>query len=43
MKTYFADTNIFLRFLLPEITWQKQEAEKYFKAAKENKIIIIIC
>lgn len=41
MKVYYADTNIFLRFILDEIPEQTLAAENYFKAAKEGKIKIV--
>lgn len=42
MKTYFADTNIFLRFLLRDNFQQYKQAKAYFTLAKENKIKIVI-
>ncbi|MBI3384711.1 PIN domain-containing protein [Candidatus Gottesmanbacteria bacterium] len=43
MKVYFADTNIFLRFILPENTRQKSQAEKYFIGARKKEIVIVVC
>lgn len=43
MKKYFGDTNLFLRFLLPEPSRQKEEAQRYFQDAKARKITIIVC
>ena len=42
MKIYFADTNIFIRFLLRDNPQQASQAKKYFSLAKEGKIQIII-
>lgn len=41
MKTYFADTNLFLRFILQDIQSQAQKAEDYLNQAKAEKIKII--
>jgi len=42
MKIYFADTNVFLRFLLKDNPILAKEAEAYFLRAKAGKIKIII-
>lgn len=41
MKTYFADTNLFLRFILQDIQSQAQKVEDYLNQAKAEKIKII--
>lgn len=41
MKSYFADTNFYLRFLLQDIKPQAEITKTYFKQAKEGKIEII--
>lgn len=42
MKSYIADTNIFLRFILRDIPEQYTEAEKFFGEARKKRITIII-
>lgn len=42
MKSYIADTNIFLRFILRDIPEQYTEAEKFFGEAKKKRITIIV-
>ena len=39
---YFLDTNFLLRYILNDIPSQADLAEKYFKQAKSNKILIYI-
>lgn len=41
MTSYFADTNIFLRFVLKDVPSQAQTAEKYFKHAKQREMRLI--
>lgn len=42
MKVYFADTNIFIRFLLRDNLQQARKAGHYFSLAKAKKIRIIV-
>ncbi len=42
MKIYFADTNIFLRFLLQDNLQQYNQAKNYFILAKAYKIKILV-
>ena len=42
MKVYFADTNIFIRFLLRDNLQQAKEAGNYFASAKAKKIQIVV-
>lgn len=42
MKTYFADTNIFIRFLVGDNHKQAKQAGNYFALAKAKKIQIVI-
>ena len=42
MKVYFADTNIFIRFLIGDNPRQAKQAGKYFALAKDKKIQIVI-
>ena len=41
IKTYFADTNFYLRFLLQDIKDQATETENLLKKARDKKILII--
>lgn len=41
MKTYLADANVFLRFILKDNKLQATEAKKYFELAKNGKIELI--
>ncbi|MBU1110508.1 PIN domain-containing protein [Patescibacteria group bacterium] len=41
MKTYFADTNIFLRFILNDNKKLASQARKYFTQAKNRKINLV--
>lgn len=43
MEKYYADTNIFLRFLLDDIPFQAEEAKKYLEKAKKQVIELICC
>ena len=43
MKILFADTNIFLRFLLGDIPFQTERAKNYFENAKKGKINLVVC
>lgn len=43
MTTFFADTNIFLRFLLGDVPAQYKIARKYLEAAKNLEIEIVVC
>ena len=42
MKKLFADTNIFIRFLIGDNPEQLKQAKKYFQLAKDRKIQIVI-
>lgn len=42
MKTYFADTNVFLRFLLKDHTQLSKKAADYFTQAKLGRIKIVV-
>lgn len=42
MKIYFADTNIFLRFLLKDNPKFSKKARSYFTLAKKGRIRIIV-
>lgn len=42
MKTYFADTNVFLRFLLKDNPEFTKKARSYFILAKNKQIRIIV-
>lgn len=41
MKTYFVDTNIFLRVIIKENETSYKESSLFFKIAEENKIRIV--
>ncbi|MCL5676268.1 MAG: PIN domain-containing protein [Patescibacteria group bacterium] len=43
MKTYFVDTNFFLRYLLLDVPSQVKIVEKYLQEAKKGKINIYVC
>ena len=43
MTTFFADTNIFLRFLLGDVPFQYQLAKEYLQRAKKGHIKIVVC
>lgn len=43
MKSVYADTNIFLRFLLNDIPKQADIAHDYFKKAQNKKLRIFVC
>jgi len=43
VKILFADTNIFLRFLLGDIPSQAERAKRYFENAKKGKINLVVC
>ena len=42
MKVYFADTNIFIRFLIGDNLKQAKQAGDYFALAKAKKIQIVV-
>lgn len=42
MKTYYADTNVFLRFLLKDNLTQLRAAIALFNKAKEGKIKLVV-
>lgn len=42
MKVYFADTNIFIRFLIRDNLKQANQARNYFSLAKAKKIQIVV-
>ncbi len=42
MTTYFADANIFLRFILKDNELLAKKSRSYFTQAKDGKIIIIV-
>lgn len=41
MKVYYADTNVFLRFILGDISSQAKKARYYFSQAKKGQIKLI--
>ena len=43
MKTFFADTNIWLRLLIGDVPEQQAEAERQVKLAKVGKIRLVLC
>ncbi|MCL4390353.1 MAG: PIN domain-containing protein [Patescibacteria group bacterium] len=43
MKTYFIDTNIFLRFFLKDVPAQFVKAREFFEEAKRGECKIIVC
>ena len=43
MKTAFADSNIFLRYLLDDVPEQTKVVEKYFSQAQNGELSIRVC